>query len=225
MFFKRATDILISTAAIIGLSPVLIVSAVLIKLDSPGPVIFRQKRVGSNGEFFEIYKFRTMRQGTPDLPTDQMQKLPSPITKIGAILRKTSIDELPQLFNVLRGEMSLVGPRPALYNQTDLTAMRQEAGVLTFPPGITGWAQVNGRDELPDDVKVSYDKWYVDNWNYWLDWRIMFATVSTVLTSRGVVDPRNEPTNDDKQRTNKTEQQSKELTKTGKSDTNTNKQD
>jgi O-antigen biosynthesis protein WbqP len=126
-----------------------------------------------------------MRYGTPDLPTDQMLKLPSPITRVGGLLRKTSLDELPQLFNVVNGKMSLVGPRPALYNQTELTAMRQEAGVLRFLPGITGWAQINGRDELPDDVKVAADKWYCDNWNYWLDWRIIFSTFGTVLSKRG----------------------------------------
>jgi O-antigen biosynthesis protein WbqP len=114
-----------------------------------------------------------------------MQNLPSPITPSGAVLRRFSIDELPQLLNVLKGEMSLVGPRPALYNQTELTALREAAGVLAFPPGITGWAQVNGRDELADEVKVSFDKWYCDNWNYFLDWRIMFLTVTAVFGGRG----------------------------------------
>ena len=170
MIFKRLTDICI---------------AVAIKLDSEGPVIFKQKRIGEGGEFFEIYKFRTMKTGTPNLPTDQMQKLPSPVTKVGEFLRKTSLDELPQLLNVLVGQMSLVGPRPALYNQTELTALREENGVLRFPPGITGWAQINGRDELPDQVKVDLDKWYCDNWNYWLDWRIIFSTFGAVLSKRG----------------------------------------
>ncbi len=159
--------------------------AIAIKLDSQGPIIFKQKRVGKNGELFEIYKFRTMRVGTPDLATDQMQKLPSPITKVGGFLRKTSLDELPQLFNVIKGEMSLVGPRPALYNQTELTALRADAGVLAYPPGITGWAQVNGRDELPDPVKVEFDKWYCDHWSYFLDWRILFSTLSAVVSRRG----------------------------------------
>lgn len=168
-----------------GLSPALVFIALAIKLDSPGPIIFKQKRVGLDGEFFEIYKFRTMRFGTPDLPTDQMLKMPSPITKVGAILRKTSLDELPQLFNVLLGQMSIVGPRPALYNQTELTKLREANGVLKFPPGITGWAQVNGRDELPDDTKVELDRWYCDNWNYFLDWRIIFSTFSAVLSKRG----------------------------------------
>ena len=126
-----------------------------------------------------------MRIGTPDLATDKMQLLPSPVTRVGNYLRKTSLDELPQLINVALGEMSLVGPRPALYNQTELTAKRIAAGVLDFPPGITGWAQINGRDELPDDVKVASDQWYCQNWKYWLDWRIIFSTIKAVLTRRG----------------------------------------
>jgi O-antigen biosynthesis protein WbqP len=115
-----------------------------------------------------------------------MLLLPSPVTKVGELLRKTSLDELPQLVNVVLGQMSLVGPRPALYNQTDLTTKREASGVLKFMPGITGWAQVNGRDELPDDVKVAADKWYCDNWNYWLDWRIIAMTFKAVLSKRGV---------------------------------------
>ena len=185
MIFKRLTDICISGLALVGLSPLLVGIAVAIKLDSEGPIIFKQKRIGEGGEFFEIYKFRTMKTGTPNLPTDQMQKLPSPVTKVGEFLRKTSLDELPQLLNVLAGQMSLVGPRPALYNQTELTALREENGVVRFPPGITGWAQINGRDELPDQVKVDLDKWYCDNWNYWLDWRIIFSTFGAVLSKRG----------------------------------------
>jgi O-antigen biosynthesis protein WbqP len=187
MFWKRLTDVFFSVAALIALAPWLLLFAAAIKLESPGPAIFRQKRIGQFGKLFEIYKFRSMRQGTPDLATDKMQQLPSPVTKVGAWLRKTSIDELPQLVNVALGQMSLVGPRPALYNQTELTAMRAAAGVLDFPPGITGWAQINGRDELPDDVKVQQDKWYCDNWNYWLDWQIIVSTFRAVFTRRGVI--------------------------------------
>ena len=185
MPMKRLTDIVLSLFALVITAPVWVAIAIWIKLDSVGPMIFRQKRVGKNGELFEIYKFRTMRVGTPDLATDKMQNLPSPITKSGAILRRLSLDEIPQLVNVIKGEMSLVGPRPALYNQTELTALREAAGVLVFPPGITGWAQVNGRDELADEVKVNFDKWYCDNWNYFLDWRIMFMTVAAVIGGRG----------------------------------------
>lgn len=182
---KRLTDLLISLVAALFLAPLLLAIAIAIKLDSSGPVIFCQRRFGRDGRFFDIYKFRTMHTGTPDLPTDQMQKLPSPVTRVGRVLRSSSLDELPQIFNVIKDDMSIVGPRPALYNQTRLTEMRQSAGVLRFPPGITGWAQVNGRDELPDDIKVSMDKWYCDNWNYCLDWKIIFMTFQTVITRRG----------------------------------------
>lgn len=182
---KRLTDFVISALALIALLPIVLVCAASIKLDSPGPVIFRQRRIGRFGKHFEIYKFRTMRIGTPDLSTEDMMKLPSPVTSVGHILRKTSLDELPQLFNVLKGEMSIVGPRPALYNQTELTEMRQSRGVLRFPPGITGWAQVNGRDELADSVKVDLDTWYCDNYHYTLDWQIIFATFKAIVSRRG----------------------------------------
>ncbi len=183
--WKRASDIAMALSTVIALGPLMLLIACAIKLDSPGPVIFTQRRVGRNGELFDIFKFRTMRQGTPNLPTDQMLKLPSPVTKIGKFLRATSLDELPQIFNVLKDDMSIVGPRPALYNQFGLTEMRLKARVLRFPPGITGWAQVNGRDELPDDVKVEMDKWYCDHWNYWLDWKVIFLTVQAVVNRRG----------------------------------------
>ena len=182
---KRAADMLLSAGAIIVFSPLLLACAIAIKIDSRGPVIFKQKRVGINGHFFEIYKFRTMLTGTPDLPTDQMLKLPSRITKVGNLLRRTSLDELPQLFNILNGEMSLVGPRPALYNQVELIRKRQDAGVLRFYPGITGWAQVNGRDELPDDEKVQADKWYCDNWSLGLDIKIVTMTFGAIVSKRG----------------------------------------
>jgi O-antigen biosynthesis protein WbqP len=182
---KRIADVLLSLGAIVAFSPVLVLCAAFIKLDSEGPIVFTQKRVGVDGEFFDIYKFRTMLTGTPDLPTDQMLKLPSRVTKVGNFLRRTSLDELPQLFNVLYGQMSLVGPRPALYNQVELTRKRQEAGVLRFYPGITGWAQVNGRDELPDDDKVQADKWYCDNWTLALDVKIILMTFGAIVSKRG----------------------------------------
>jgi O-antigen biosynthesis protein WbqP len=187
MFFKRLTDIALAAIALILLSPLFLVVIVAICLDSRGGAIFRQRRVGKRGSFFDIYKFRTMYLGTPDLPTDQMQKLPSRVTRVGAWLRRTSLDELPQLINVVIGQMSLVGPRPALYNQTELTAKRLACGVLNFPPGITGWAQINGRDELSDELKVAADRWYCENWSYWLDWRIICRTFSAVISKRGAV--------------------------------------
>jgi len=172
--------------ALLAFAPALCVVAIAIKLDSDGTVLFTQRRIGLDGAEFEIYKFRTMRVGTPNVSTDLMLKLDTnPITKVGAVLRKTSLDELPQLLNVLKGEMSLVGPRPALFNQYELTEKRKAAGVLDMPPGITGWAQVNGRDELEDAVKVTMDEWYCTNWYYLLDWKIMFKTVAAVLAKRG----------------------------------------
>ncbi len=187
VIFKRLTDFIVSLCVLMAFSPLLLVIAIIVCLDSPGPAIYRQKRVGRRGNFFQIYKFRTMLQGTPNLPTSDMQMLPTRVTKFGKLLRQTSLDELPQLFNIVKGEMSLVGPRPALYNQEELTAKRLQAGVLEFLPGITGWAQVNGRDELSDRVKVELDKWYVDHWHYFLDWRIMFATFKAVLSGRGAI--------------------------------------
>ncbi len=187
LLFKRFTDFIVSLAILLVLFPLFLVIAIIICLDSAGPAIYRQKRVGKKGNFFQIYKFRTMHTGTPDLPTSEMQLLPTPITKFGTLLRQTSLDELPQLFNILKGDMSLVGPRPALYNQEELTAKRLQAGVLEFLPGITGWAQVNGRDELSDATKVELDKWYIDHWHYFLDWQIIFATFKAVLSGRGAI--------------------------------------
>ncbi len=184
---KRLTDIAISLLAIIFLTPLIVILFIIIKIDSPGPIFFRQRRVGRDGTFFKIFKFRTMFAGTPDLPTDEMLKLSySPVTRAGKFLRATSLDELPQLINVLKGEMSLVGPRPALYNQIELTNKRKACGVLEFLPGVTGLAQVSGRDELPDEVKVSFDKWYCEHWNYWLDWSIVLATFKAIASRRGV---------------------------------------
>lgn len=185
---KRATDVLLSAGSLIVFAPLLVLVAAAICLDSKGDPIFRQKRVGKGGELFDIYKFRTMHVGTPEVATELMLKMDSsPITKVGAFLRKTSLDELPQLANVLFGDMSVVGPRPALYNQYELTEKRRAAGVLSMPPGITGWAQVNGRDELTDDEKVEADAWYLNNWHYALDWRIILMTVKQVIDRRGAV--------------------------------------
>ncbi len=182
---KRAADIVLSATALVLLAPFLLLIALAIRLDSPGAVLFRQQRVGRFGRHFQILKFRTMLAGTPDLPTDQMLRLPSSITPVGRFLRATSLDELPQLINILRGEMSLVGPRPALYNQLELTACRDDLGVLLFPPGITGWAQINGRDELPDKTKVELDAWYCDHWSPSLDCKIILWTVLAVANRRG----------------------------------------
>lgn len=183
---KRTTDVILSGVSLFGFLPVLAVIWFAVKVDSPGPALFRQQRVGLNGELFEILKFRTMHVGAPNISTEMMLKMgATPVTRVGKILRKLSLDELPQLLNVLRGDMSIVGPRPALYNQYELTALREKAGVLRMLPGITGWAQVNGRDDLSDEEKVEYDRWYCQNWRYWLDWEIIIKTIAVVFDRRG----------------------------------------
>jgi O-antigen biosynthesis protein WbqP len=186
LLLKRLTDIAIAIVALFLLAPFMLLIPLAIRLGSKGPAIFRQKRIGKNGEIFEIFKYRTMLIDTPDLPTGEMlQVADAYITPVGKILRKTSLDELPQLFNVLKGNMSISGPRPALWNQVELTAKRLKLKILEFPPGITGWAQINGRDDLPDDKKIELDKWYCDNWNYFLDWKIIAFTFITVINKRG----------------------------------------
>ena len=188
-FVKRILDIELSLAGIIVLGiPMLIISAA-VKLGSPGPVFFRQRRFGINKSMFDILKFRTMRTDTPkDVPTHLLSDPTKWITKTGAVLRKTSLDELPQLFNILHGEMSVIGPRPALWNQDDLIAERDRYGANDVKPGLTGWAQVNGRDELPIDVKARYDGEYVKNLSFGFDCKCFFLTLKTVLHHDGVVE-------------------------------------
>ena len=186
-FIKRGADVVLSLLALICLSPVYLLVALAVKLTSPGPVLFRQKRVGRGGRLFTIYKFRTMRTDTPrDTATHLLQDPSRYITRVGAFLRRSSLDELPQFFNVLKGDMSIVGPRPALYNQDDLIAAREKAGVDAVRPGITGLAQINGRDELPIPVKVRYDREYVENLSLKMDARCFFGTIWSVLRAEGV---------------------------------------
>ena len=186
-FIKRGADVVLSLLALICLSPVYLLVALAVKLTSPGPVLFRQKRVGRGGRLFTIYKFRTMRTDTPrDTATHLLQDPSRYITRVGAFLRRSSLDELPQFFNVLKGDMSIVGPRPALYNQDDLIAAREKAGVDAVRPGITGLAQINGRDELPIPVKVRYDREYVENLSLKMDARCFFGTIRSVLRAEGV---------------------------------------
>ena len=186
-YIKRGADVLFALLALICLSPVYLALALAVKISSPGPVLFRQKRVGRGGRLFTIYKFRTMRTDTPrDTATHLLQDPSRYITRVGAFLRRSSLDELPQFFNVLKGDMSSVGPRPALYNQDDLIAARREAGVDAVRPGITGWAQINGRDELPIPVKVKYDREYVENLSLKMDVRCFFGSVLAVLRADGV---------------------------------------
>ncbi len=182
---KKLFDYVSSFMGIIILSPVLIITSILIKAESKGPVIFKQKRPGINNKIFNIYKFRSMRIDTPDLATDKIEATVF-ITKTGRFIRRTSIDELPQLFNILKGDMSVVGPRPALYNQYELIEKRTNANVHTVKPGITGLAQVMGRDNITDDQKVQYDKFYVENQSFVLDMYILYKTVKGVITSDNV---------------------------------------
>ena len=189
MPIKRVLDVLLSGCGILILSPILGIVALSIKLESPGPVIFKQKRFGKNKEFFEIYKFRSMRTDTPkDLPTHLLNDPDRFITKTGRFIRKTSLDELPQLFNIFSGKMSVIGPRPALWNQGDLIAERDKYHANDIRPGLTGWAQINGRDELEIPVKAKFDGEYVRKMSFLFDCKCFFGTVTSVLRHDGVVE-------------------------------------
>lgn len=190
-FFKRLIDLLLSLLGTVLLSPVLAALAVWVKCSSPGPVLFRQKRVGRDKTYFQIYKFRSMRSDTPkDMPTHLLENPEAFITPAGRFLRRTSLDELPQLFNILKGEMSIVGPRPALWNQDDLVAERDKYGANGCVPGLTGYAQVHGRDELPIPEKARLDGYYAQHLSLWLDVKIFFRTIGSVLHHEGVVEGR-----------------------------------
>ncbi len=187
MKVKRILDVGVSLAAAVVLAPVYVGLAAAIRLDSPGPVLFRQKRVGIHKTYFDILKFRTMRIDTPkDVPTHMLKNPEKYITRMGRFLRKTSLDELPQIFNILKGDMSLIGPRPALWNQEDLIAERDRYGANDVMPGLTGWAQINGRDELPIAVKARLDGEYVRRMSFLFDLRCFIGTIRSVLTSDGV---------------------------------------
>ena len=188
-YIKRIIDILLSGLAIIILSPLLLILCIAIKLDSPGPIFFTKKRVGIHKTYFQIYKFRTMRTDTPkDMPTHMLANPEQYITKTGRFLRKTSLDELPQIFNIFKGDMSIVGPRPALWNQDDLVAERDKYGANDVTPGLTGWAQINGRDELEIPVKAKLDGEYVKKYGFTMDVRCFFGTFLSVLRQDGVVE-------------------------------------
>ena len=188
-FFKRLIDIIASFFGIsILLLPMLII-AIAIKIDSNGPVLFKQKRVGKGKKHFMILKFRTMRTDTPhDAPTHELSDPKKWITKVGGFLRKTSLDELPQLFNIFVGQMSVIGPRPALWNQFDLIEERDKYGANDVRPGLTGWAQINGRDELEIDVKAKFDGEYIEKMSLGFDVKCFFGTIKSVLKSDGVVE-------------------------------------
>ena len=184
---KRIFDLLAALGLVLILTPLFLLVVLAVRLTSVGPVLFRTQRVGQGNKLFTMYKFRSMRIDTPQVATHLLKEPDQFLTPIGKFLRRTSLDELPQLINVVRGEMSLVGPRPALFNQDDLIALRTAGGVDALNPGITGWAQVNGRDELPIPEKVKLDEWYLKNRSFWLDIKIVGMTVFKVIRKEGVV--------------------------------------
>lgn len=188
-YVKRLISFVLSLALIIVISPVLLLIAIAIKCESKGPVLFKQKRVGIHKELFEIYKFRSMRTDTPkDCATHLLENPESYITKVGGFLRKTSLDELPQLFNILKGQMAFVGPRPALWNQYDLIEERDKYGANDVMPGLTGWAQINGRDELEIPEKAKLDGVYVEKCSFAFDLKCFFGTFISVAKQDGVVE-------------------------------------
>lgn len=188
-YAKRLIDLLLSACAIVALSPVYLLICIAIVADDPGPVFFRQKRVGIYKTHFLILKFRTMKVSTPkDVPTHLLENPERYITRVGKFLRRTSLDELPQIFQIFTGKMAIIGPRPALWNQFDLIAERDKYGANDVRPGLTGWAQINGRDELPIDVKARFDGEYVQNLSFAFDCKCFFGTIRSVLKSEGVVE-------------------------------------
>lgn len=186
---KRFLDIILSACGIAVLSPVYLLISLAIKIDDPGPVFFRQKRVGLHKSYFHILKFRTMKMDTPhDVPTHLLENPEQYITRVGKFLRKTSLDELPQIFQIFTGKMAVIGPRPALWNQYDLIALREAVGANDVRPGLTGWAQINGRDEIPIEQKAALDGEYVKNLSFLFDCRCFFGSVIAVLKRDGVVE-------------------------------------
>lgn len=187
--FKRFYDAVLSFLGLIILSPLFLLIMIAIKLDSKGPILFKQKRIGRNKVCFNILKFRTMRIDTPkDVPTHLLSDPNKWITRVGNILRKTSLDELPQMINILKGDMSIIGPRPALWNQDDLVAERDKYDVHRIYPGLTGYAQIHGRDELLIEEKAKLDAYYVQHMSLWLDIKIFFQTIISIFKSEGIVE-------------------------------------
>lgn len=188
-FFKRLIDFVLSGIGLIVLAIPMGILALMIKREDPGPALFKQKRVGKNKKYFDLYKFRSMKMDTPhDVPTHMLENPEQYILKIGSFIRKTSIDELPQMWNIFKGDMSIIGPRPALWNQDDLVAERDKYGANNVRPGLTGWAQINGRDELEISVKAKFDGEYVEKQGLLMDLRCFFGTIASVLKSDGVVE-------------------------------------
>lgn len=191
--FKRFFDIFCSLLAIIVFSPIFIIISILIKCTSKGPILFKQKRVGKNKKYFNIYKFRTMKVDTPkDVATHLLDNPDAYITKIGKILRKTSLDEIPQAFNILFGKMSIIGPRPALWNQYDLIEERDKYNVHVLKPGLSGWAQCNGRDTISIEKKAELDGVYIKKFNFWFDIKILFKTIAQVFVAKDLEEGKQE---------------------------------
>ncbi|QCJ44766.1 sugar transferase [Bacillus sp. S3] len=188
-YIKKIVDIILAFIGIVVLSPVFLILIICIKLDSKGPVLFKQCRIGKNKAEFYILKFRTMKVDTPkDTPTHLLKDSNSYITRVGKFMRNTSLDELPQIINILKGEMSIIGPRPCLWNQYDLISEREKYGANDIFPGLTGWAQINGRDELPIDVKAKLDGEYVEKLSFAFDVRCFFGTIISILKHDGIVE-------------------------------------
>ena len=187
-FFKRLIDVTLSFIGGVLLLPIFLIISLAIVIDDPGPVIFKQKRVGKNKKLFWLHKFRSMKVKTPDVPTHLLENPEQYITRVGKILRKTSLDELPQVYDILFNKMSIIGPRPALWNQDDLIAERDKYGANDVKPGLTGWAQINGRDELEIPVKAKLDGEYVEKMSFAFDCKCFFGTILSVLRSDGVVE-------------------------------------
>lgn len=187
-FFKGLFDFLLSLIGSIILFPFFIIFGIIIFIDDPGPIFFTQKRVGKNKKLFRLIKFRTMKTKTPDIPTHLLENPEQYITRVGKFFRKTSIDELPQIWNILIGKMSIIGPRPALWNQDDLVAERDKYGANDIRPGLTGWAQINGRDELEIPVKAALDGEYVEKLSFAFDCKCFFGTIKAVFKHEGVVE-------------------------------------
>ncbi|MCD7955286.1 MAG: sugar transferase [Lachnospiraceae bacterium] len=187
-FFKRFIDVVLSGLGLIILAIPMGIVAIAIKIEDPGPAIFKQKRIGIHKSYFSLYKFRSMKVATPDIPTHLMEHPEQYITKVGKFIRKTSIDELPQMWNIFKGDMSIIGPRPALWNQDDLIAERDKYGANDVKPGLTGWAQINGRDELEIPVKAKLDGDYVKRMGFGMDLRCFFGSIFAVLREDGVVE-------------------------------------
>ncbi len=187
-FFKRIIDFLLSLIGAIVLLPVFLIVSIAVFIDDPGPIFFKQKRVGKGKKLFWLHKFRSMKVKTPDIPTHLLENPEQYITRVGKFLRKTSLDELPQIYDILFGKMSIIGPRPALWNQDDLIAERDKYGANDVKPGLTGWAQINGRDELEIPVKAKLDGEYVEKQGFLFDCKCFFGTIKSVLKSDGVVE-------------------------------------